>query len=399
MKEYARILSRGKSIEYSKWKPLTQYSNDFYKQDMVSHGNSMFVCKQSHMSTTENEPVATYNETTGQYSIVGTATEYWDLMFTFPTMGMLIEVEKHLIDLIEEVDSKRYTEITTRELRALRDNGELVPGKQYRITDYLPLFTVGNTTMSGSAGHRFDILVTATSESSLSEEAKALHHKGDEYFKDCNLNAWKIWYTLDGGKWDMCANIDRWLLPELRVKYKELLEDEYSEVGGAIYWLCPRKTENSLYLLEVYEGNLDSGDSLKYLGTETLDGEVCDMWLRESAGVDNSYIYTECIVENGTIPEDLLISESGGFIYRMIDEYGNDCPYDFKNFVHNESEYTFGIYNDDSLIGKCSGNRILTWCGNILVYGSNNIIHSYNSDAFVSGNNQIIWNNTPIFVE
>lgn len=398
MKDYARILSKGKSIEYSKWKPLTQYSNDFYKQDMVSHGNSMFVCKQSHMSTTENEPVATYNETTGQYSIVGTATEYWELMFTFPTMEMLIEVEKHLTDLIEEVDSKRYTEITTKELRALRDNGELVPGKQYRITDYLPLFTVGNTTMSGSAGHRFDILVTATSESSLSEEAKALHHKDDEYFKDCNLNAWKIWYTLDGNRWDMCADINRCILPKLEIKYKELLEENYTVEEGIIYWLCLQKTESDLYLNEIYEG-LDSGDYLKYLGTETLDGEVCDKWLRTSAGVDDSHIYTECIVENGTIPEDLLISESGGFIYRMIDEYGNDCPYDFKNFFINAELYTFGSGYDASLTGECSGNRILAWCGQISVNGSNNIIHSYHADGGVSGNNQIIWNNTPIFVE
>ena len=42
---------------------------------MVSHGNAMFVCKQSHMSTTKNEPIATYDETTEQHSIVGAAAE------------------------------------------------------------------------------------------------------------------------------------------------------------------------------------------------------------------------------------------------------------------------------------------------------------------------------------
>jgi len=58
-----------------------------------------------------------------------------------------------------------------------------------------------------------------------------------------------------------------------------------------------------------------------------------------------------------------------GVIYRLIDEYGNDCPYDFKNILftvtgQTANAYTFNIYSnstcsDHSLNGRyCYGNVI-----------------------------------------
>ena len=84
--------------------------------------------------------------------------------------------------------------ITYAELVALRDSSSLVAGMQYRITDYACTTTQENTQ---SAGHPFDIIVTADSENTLNEEARAIQHEGDTYFADCDLNAWKIWYCLD----------------------------------------------------------------------------------------------------------------------------------------------------------------------------------------------------------
>ena len=84
--------------------------------------------------------------------------------------------------------------ITWSELKTLRDAGELIPGMQYRITDY-----TCTTTQEGTraAGHVFDIIVTADDESTLNEAARAALHDGDTYFADCDLNAWQIWYCLD----------------------------------------------------------------------------------------------------------------------------------------------------------------------------------------------------------
>ena len=130
------------------------------------------------------------------------------------------------------IDLSDYTnavQITYSELKSLRDAGKLVPGQQYRITDYTCTTTQDGTK---SAGHVFDIIVTADDESTLNEVARAVKHDGDTYFTNSDLSAWKIWYCLDN-------------------------------------------------------------DTTRFAWADATNGK--------------------------------------GVIYRMIDEFGNDCPYDFKN--------------------------------------------------------------------
>ena len=83
---------------------------------------------------------------------------------------------------------------THAELKAMRDAGKLTPGSLYRITDYQCTTTQENTR---SAGHQFDIVLLALSESKLAEEGWAMQHANDTYFANSNLSAWKIWYCLD----------------------------------------------------------------------------------------------------------------------------------------------------------------------------------------------------------
>lgn len=70
----------------------------------------------------------------------------------------------------------------------LRDNGELIPGQQYRITDYVTTTTQSNTQ---SAGHQFDIIVTADDVNVLNENARACLHEFDiEKYKDAFSDSW-----------------------------------------------------------------------------------------------------------------------------------------------------------------------------------------------------------------
>ena len=86
--------------------------------------------------------------------------------------------------------------ITYAELKSLKDNSKLNLGKYYRITDFVT--TVANDDEARSANHPFDIIVMATDTNVLQEEAfAALPSNGDDYFKDSQLNAWKIWYCLE----------------------------------------------------------------------------------------------------------------------------------------------------------------------------------------------------------
>ena len=124
-----------------------------------------------------------------------------------------------------------YTSVTYAQLVQLREQSKLMPGTWYRMIDFVT--KVANDPEARSAGHPFDLLLLATSENTLSEEARPMltSRNAGRYFRDSNLKAWKVWYCLDN-------------------------------------------------------------DSMRF------------MWASPS----------------GT-----------GVIYRMVDEWGNDCPYDFKN--------------------------------------------------------------------
>ena len=60
-----------------------------------------------------------------------------------------------------EIRNKTMIELTYSELKTLRDSLCLIPGQQYRITDYITTTTQENTI---SAGHQFDIIITADSD-------------------------------------------------------------------------------------------------------------------------------------------------------------------------------------------------------------------------------------------
>lgn len=98
----------------------------------------------------------------------------------------------NLSDITNKLD--KTIEINYVDLVTLRDNAQLIPGQKYHIIDYITKTSQENTK---SAGHQFDIIVTALNESTLSEEAQAIQHSNDEYFSSSNLSAWKIWYCLD----------------------------------------------------------------------------------------------------------------------------------------------------------------------------------------------------------
>ena len=96
----------------------------------------------------------------------------------------------------EKDDFNNMESVTYSELKSKRGDGELVPGKHYRITDYVTTTAQENTQ---SAGHQFDVVVIALDESTLSENAHAMLHDGDTYFSEsgADLNAWELKYCLD----------------------------------------------------------------------------------------------------------------------------------------------------------------------------------------------------------
>ena len=191
---------------------------------------------------------------------------------------------------LEENSLSKVVETKWADLRVLHDNSQLMPGMQYRITDYVAT-TVQERTQS--ANHPFDIIVTADSTNKLNEVARAIRHEGDDYFPGTTkFEAWKIWYSLDN-------------------------------------------------------------DTDRFVWADSANGK--------------------------------------GVIYRMIDEFNNDIPYDFKGikmqaFLGRDMEsdedlwsedyrYTFGVSVDDTLQGSSYSNTMKPrrWLIGVKLYINANI--------------------------
>jgi hypothetical protein len=96
-------------------------------------------------------------------------------------------------DFVEDFISNA-TDILYADLLTLIANNELIPSLSYRITDYTTTTIQADTQ---SAGHDFDIIVTALSTNELSENAKCVRKSGDTYFENAKLEAWEIKYCFN----------------------------------------------------------------------------------------------------------------------------------------------------------------------------------------------------------
>ena len=115
---------------------------------------------------------------------------------------------KDRIDACEAISKKIETheaesayqtiEVTMADLYNLKSTEKLKPGNSYRITDYN---TKTNTSMTDIRSQEFhyDVIVTATSTTTLSEIAKAAKAKvgsASSQFDDSNLDAWELRFRM-----------------------------------------------------------------------------------------------------------------------------------------------------------------------------------------------------------
>ena len=180
---------------------------------------------------------------------------------------------------IKDTDARvRMTEINYASLKSLRDNSKLIPGMQYRITDYRTT-TIQEYTQS--AGHQFDIIVTADSNNKLNEVARAIQHDGDTYFSKSKLEAWKIWYRLDNdithfawadatnGKGVIYRMIDEWNndcpydFKNIQFKRYKITKANQSDLVGTYLGLDESSNPGSI--------NVDNNDSKMFYTFSYID--------------------------------------------------------------------------------------------------------------------------------
>lgn len=276
----------------------------------------------------------------------------------------------------------------------LSQNGKLIPGAFYRITNYTASVISGEM---ASAEHYFDIIVQAISETKLSQHARAIQNENDPYFNDSNLHAWQLKYEL-GNPVQLKLYKNDYAQYEARkadfqdVDYADFYQyDGTYEYDGETYYKFLKYDSDQTWGWWILTDTLDFSEvSMENpytpIATIARDGEI--VFGDEQYKGEDKIVY----VENNTSD-----TYKGDILY-MKDEFNNECYYDFKNILFkryhideisdnssheglnesllntylgiknnvgytiNEEDYiyvyTFGGETDGSLTGNCYNNNI-----------------------------------------
>lgn len=267
--------------------------------------------------------------------------EYVDL---HPQYERINEIEAPDINLGGGGLVTMMTEVTYAELVTLRDDGALIPGMHYRITDYETM----TSEIGVSAEHPFDIIVTAISNNVIDEKARAIQSARDitGYFANSNLASWEVWYCLDN-------NRDRFI--NASVASNILVIQLEGELFGGLYDGTIEYDGKSYFSWSMDMG----GDSIYFLAINETP----------QTGDDVVILFGGEFLGNASVAKHLLMKDGKGVIYRLIDECGNDIPYDFKNIMFERPVtdgeydidnptltpvYTFTLWNEDGSITDLS---------------------------------------------
>ena len=297
------------------------------------------------------------------------------------------------------------TSITYAELVALRNAGNLTPGAQYRIVDYV--CTVANDAEARAVSHPYDIIVVADDKSTLNENARACLHDGDTYYSaqgaQADLTAWELKYCLDNN-----TNRFAWA--------------DSTNGKGVVFWLkddwnneCPydfKQIQFKRYKITACTKSPNLVDT--YLATSEVSGDITAdltdfIWAYTFSGVlDESIIdtsvynwvyhgregYRHCYdnaiktfaAVGGVIRLNNIVFLASGVPCNSntfgnncgSNTFGNDCR--FNTFGNNCGSNTFGNNCGSNTFGNnCGSNTFGNNCG------SNTFGNNCGSNTF--GNN------------
>lgn len=233
--------------------------------------------------------------------------------------------------------------VTYLELKDLVRTSSLNPGQQYIISNY------ATTTYQPGTKFKTDtpwgsLIVTAVSSSELNPEA---------FYNGC-----KVWYCLEN-------DTDRFAW----IKDDSDTFETYEFAGFVPDAIIPTEDDPVIsefsYHYPVDNPNKDNSRWFTIFNSESEDIEdplhnsilkKVDYYIAEYEGGNKYYFAGERIINDIEYQEwhgdcviwtkkfvnltkrELTIDYSTGVIYRMIDEYGNDVPYDFKNILIESNE-------------------------------------------------------------
>ena len=327
---------------------------------------------------------------------------------TTPVVKQLTDVSREEFEELKRVAANAKS-VTYAELKEARDNGELVAGQAYRITDYVA--TVANDAEARSAGHAFDVIVVATDADKLGEQAMAALHEGDEYFAGCKLEAWRLMYCIDNdtdrfawadeenGKGVIWRMVDEWN-NDLPFDFKGIQfkrwavtdvkkgEDSIENADVFIYDAGSQDVRYGTQGENYSQGNLtyevDEDDAAFYYAFSwvTEDGEIEDASIvaqnfngdegfpygvHDNKQLCSTLMYDERADEKllFALPNNVIVAtysyEDGMFYGIYSNTFGNSCNY--NTFGNDCSSNTFGNSCNSNTFGNdCYSNTFGNSC-------------------------------------
>ena len=256
------------------------------------------------------------------------------------------------------VEYTKYIETTYAELVELKNNANLEVGARYRITDYVTTtngHSPDTSEPSRSAGHPFDIIVQAVSNSTFSDIASCVLHDGDTYFANQNLGAWQIWYDINNDT----------------SKYKWA---DTTNGKGVIYRMIDEKNNDLSYdfkniqfyrdnTLEKYAGTavgLLAEDGYYYTFTDLSNGIVEDFSLTVLTNNNSIKTLTSTYGDGKTLNNIVIVQFDNDEMQIQGNSFGFNC---YSNtFIRRFYSNTFSGYCYQNIInGVCYGNTFGTY--------------------------------------
>ena len=236
-----------------------------------------------------------------------------------------------LLSIAPDIKSDPVSEeISYATLKLNRDNGLLIPGRAYRITDYVAQVYTSYASVSNTG--KFDIIIEALNENTLSEVVKVCEHSGDTYFSTCNLDMWEVRYCIDND-------------------------------NTRFNWVHNTNGKGVIYYMKDEWGN-EAPYDFKHIKVKKSSGP--SRWLFENADGEDASIkgYTSSI-----FPTNNIIKS---YIYNGI--YGLPRV----NIVGGNNDYSYPVDASNNYIGYNSD-------GIYISHSSNNIIEDNCSEITIPG--------------
>jgi len=286
--------------------------------------------------------------------------------------------------------------VTYNELSNLVNINGLLPGQKYRITDYETV-TIQSSTMS--AGHNFDIIVTALTENTLSENASAIQHENDTYFINNDLSSWKLKYKLENDDinyfWVDSVN-GKGIIYEMTDEFNNTLPYDFKNIMFKRY---PATVGNNGVIGKycVFEGltiegiNYDTTEYKYFYTFSCYDNNgIYDSSLNIYSNNENKLIVTK----NHYLPAKLQLVADKGIQY-FLNDIAHICDMNLEDGERcegiNNTKIGFNCYNC-TILDNSDTWEIKDNTKNVIIsQGCNNWEINYNSSNIVIGINNKNW--------